>query len=292
MTEILYLLNFYSRVKERGDRTIQSAHVCEGPGGFIESLLHESRRNGVHVTNAWAMTLKPTKSNIPGWKRANSFLKVSPMVHIEYGADETGDILVAENQNEFLVKTKSRCSIFTADGGFDFSEHYTTQEHDVFPLLVSSALVGLQTMTKGGDFILKLFDMEQKCTNDLVSILAYCFDEWTLYKPALSRPCNAEKYFVGKGCRTIPSWAIKTLVELRDRCSVGGQYCISAVDSVPLEINQNIQQLTKKHLDNQIRSLEHALEKNEEWNADPQAIWSKIGDYSVRWCKEFNIPLR
>lgn len=292
MTEILSLLNFYSRMRERGERNIQSAHVCEGPGGFIESLIYESKRNGGTVQNAWAMTLKPTKSNIPGWKRANSFLKVSPMVHIEYGADDTGDILVAENQNEFLLKTRSKCNIFTADGGFDFSEHYTTQEHDVFPLLVSSALVGLQTMIKGGDFILKLFDMEQKCTSDLVSILAYCFDEWTLYKPALSRPCNAEKYFVGKGCRTLPSWAIKTLFELRDTCSLGGKFCISALQSIPPEIKENIEALTKKHLNNQIASLEHALKQKEEWNANPQAIWSKIGDYSVRWCREFNIPLR
>ena len=292
MTEMLFLLNFFPRMKERGEKTIQSAHVCEGPGGFIESLIYESKRNSSTVKNAWAMTLKPTKSNIPGWKRANSFLRSSPMVHIEYGADDTGDIIVPENQANFLTKTRGKCNIFTADGGFDFSEHYTTQEYDVFPLLVSSTLIGLQTMVKGGDFILKLFDMEQKCTCDLVSILAYCFDEWTLYKPALSRPCNAEKYFVGKGCRTIPSWVIKTLVELRDTCSIGTKYCISALATIPPEILASIKGLSKVHLDNQIASLDYAIKHKQEWNADPKKIWLEIEKYSIGWCKEFNIPLR
>ena len=292
MTEILSLLNFYGRMKARGEKTVQSAHVCEGPGGFIESLIYESRRHGGTIQNAWAMTLKPTKSNIPGWKRANSFLRASPMVHIDYGADDTGDILTPDNQAAFLSKTRGKCNMFTADGGFDFSEHYSTQEHDVFPLLVSSALIGLQTMVKGGDFILKIFDMEQKCTIQLICILAYCFDEWTLYKPALSRPCNAEKYFVGKGCRTLPSWIIKTLIELRTVCSSGGQYCMSIVKSIPHDIESHTITLIRQHLEHQIASLNHAIEQKEEWNAHPQKIWSKIQESSAAWCREFNISLR
>ena len=124
MTEILSVLDFFKRHK----KNIQSAHVCEGPGGFIESLLYQSYKNQVKLEHAWAMTLRPTRSNIPGWKRAQHFLNKSPMVHIEYGADDTGDIMVPENQTAFLEKNRSRCSIFTADGGFDFSEHYGHQE--------------------------------------------------------------------------------------------------------------------------------------------------------------------
>ena len=292
MSEILSLLDFYKRCKSRGVKSIQSAHVCEGPGGFIESLIYQGKKESIAVGNAWAMTLKPTKSNIPGWKRANIFLRSSPMVHIEYGADDTGDILNPDNQAAFLVKARGKCNIFTADGGFDFSEHYSTQEHDVFPLLVSSALIGLQSMVKGGDFILKVFDMEQACTRDFISILAYCFDEWTLYKPGLSRPCNAEKYFLGKGCRTIPTWIIKTFFEIRDTYILEKKYCISLIKNIPTDIKTNIESLTKQHLDSQIASLEFAIQQRVEWNANPQKIWSKIQECSIAWCNEFNMPLR
>ena len=294
MTEILTVLDFFKRhtVATKKVTPILTAHVCEGPGGFIESLLFLSSKNNYSVEHAWAMTLKPTKANIPGWRRAYTFLRKSPMVHIEYGSDETGDILVAENQASFLSKAGAKCHLFTADGGFDFSEHYSTQEDEVFPLLVSSALIGLQTMAKGGDFVLKLFDMDLPSTQQLIAILAFCFDSWTLYKPALSRPCNAEKYFLGKGCRFVPGWVIKLLSDLSD----GYVLNETRVDSIFPKINEKIQgQLSKIHsdfLEKQIMALEYALKQKEEWNAHPDILWKSINEHSIAWCKAFSIPLK
>ena len=289
MTEILSVLDFFKRQPKSEKRPfLNSAHVCEGPGGFIESLLFHSSKNSISVENAWAMTLKPTKSNIPGWKRAFNFLRKSPMVRISYGEDDTGDIMVPENQEHFLRDIRGKCSIFTADGGFDFTEHYGTQESEVFPLLVSSSLIGLQTMAMGGDFVLKIFDTELASTTDLIAILAYCFDSWTLYKPALSRPCNAEKYFLGRGCRVVPPWILRTLTELRDLRTNN----IEAIfNSIPAHIKKDIDFLKKEHLNQQIASLNNAIVSREEWNAKPEAIWKSIGEKSVNWCKQFQMPL-
>jgi 23S rRNA U2552 (ribose-2'-O)-methylase RlmE/FtsJ len=292
MTELLSVLDFFKR-HQQGPRklTIQSAHVCEGPGGFIEALLYQAQKQTFIVENSWAMTLKPSKSNIPGWKRAYNFLKRSPMVHIEYGADDTGDILVAANQDSFLEKTRGKCLIFTADGGFDFSEHYSTQEDEVFRLLVSSALIGLQTMVRGGDFILKMFDTELKSTKDLIAILAYCFDSWTLYKPALSRPCNAEKYFLGKGCRVVPAWILRTLTELRDKFTED-TYVESIFNIIPKHIENDIENLKKEYLDQQIAALDYAIKNKETWNNNPYKIWKAICAQSANWCSYFHIPLK
>lgn len=288
MVEILSVLDFFKRHKT----LIRSAHVCEGPGGFIEALQNLSTKNSCTLENAWAMTLKPTKTNIPGWKRAYHFLKKSQMVHIEYGADETGDIMVPANQLAFLDKTRGKCHIFTADGGFDFSEHYGTQEEEVFPLLVSSALIGLQTMTKGGDFILKLFDTELECTRDLLAMLASCFDSWTLYKPALSRPCNAEKYFIGKGCRYVAPWIINELILIRNAYAKGSNRLISIFPSIPTEINKDIQILKKEYLDQQVAALNYAISHKEEWNSKPEEIWKDIYHNSVLWCRQFQMPIK
>ena len=196
------------------------------------------------------------------------------------------------NQAAFLEKTKGKCSIFTADGGFDFSEHYGTQETEVFPLLVSSSIIGLQTMNRGGDFILKMFDTELKCTKDLIAILAYCFDSWTLYKPALSRPCNAEKYFVGRGCRVVPPWILKTLNEIRDLTKDNKCQIESIFSKVPMHIERDINTLQMDHLDQQVAALHNAILQKDSWNKDPQAIWKLIHDRSIGWCKQFQIPLK
>lgn len=292
MTEILTVLDFFKRHVKKIPTSISTAHVCEGPGGFIESLLFLSAKNNTIVENAWAMTLKPTKSNIPGWRRAYSFLRKSPMVHIEYGADETGDILIAENQAAFLEKSGGKCQLFTADGGFDFSEHYSTQEDEVFPLLVSSALIGLQTMAKGGDFVLKLFDMDKPSTQHLIAILAYCFDSWLLYKPALSRPCNAEKYFLGKGCRFVPTWAIKLLSELRDGFLFRESHVVELFPSINPAIQRQIQRIRNEFLEKQVAALDYALSNKENWNENSEVLWKSINEHSVAWCKSFGMPLR
>ena len=290
MIEILAVLDFFKRHSD--GHKFRSAHVCEGPGGFIEALLYMSEKNNLSLQDATAMTLRPTKSNIPGWKRANHFLQKSPMVNVIYGSDNTGDITVPQNQTAFLERTTGKCSIFTADGGFDFSEHYGTQEQEVFPLLVSSSIIGLQTMKMGGDFVLKLFDTELKCTKDLIAILAYCFDSWTLYKPGLSRPCNAEKYFLGRGCRVVPRWILRALNDMRDISNTSQSRIDQIFSVLPRHIISDIETIQREHLNRQIGALDHAIAKKSEWNGSPSVVWSAIHDMSVGWCKQFQIPLK
>jgi 23S rRNA U2552 (ribose-2'-O)-methylase RlmE/FtsJ len=290
MLEILTVMDFFKRQVKK--KTIKSAHVCEGPGGFIEALLHLSTRAGFTVENAWAMTLKPTKTNIPGWKRAYHFLKKSPMVSIEYGADETGDIMVPINQGAFLEKTRGKCQLFTADGGFDFSEHYGTQEEEVLPLLISSVLIGLQTLSKGGDFVLKIFDTESKATIDLIALMSSCFESWTLYKPGLSRPCNAEKYFLGRGYKIAPGWIFKTLVEIRNAYACGFKHMTSIFTEIPKEISSDINTLVKFFMDEQVAALKYAVASKDDWVSKPEKQWAQIQDHSIYWCKQFEVPIR
>lgn len=292
MIEILSVLDFFKRHQTGNKTSIRSAHVCEGPGGFIEALLHVSSKNNFILDNACAMTLKPSKPNIPGWKRAYNFLKKSPMLTIEYGSDETGDIMIPANQSAFLKKCRGRCNIFTADGGFDFSEHYGTQEDEVFTLLLSSALIGLQSLVKGGDFVLKMFDIELKPTRDLIALLSICFDQWTLYKPALSRPCNAEKYFLGKGCRQIPSWIITALINIRDTCTKGTYSIRSIFSELPCDIANQINILKQEYLEQQIAALEYAILHKSDWNTNPADVWNSIYTHSMNWCREFQMPIK
>ena len=290
LIEILEVMDFYKR--HSNEPSINTAHVCEGPGGFIEALFHISQTSPLKIKQSWAMTLKPTKSNIPGWKRAFHFLKRNQNISIEYGADNTGNILIPENQGSFLEKTRSKCHIFTADGGFDFSEHYETQEEEVLPLLISSVLIGLQTLVKGGDFILKVFDVDNKATIDTIAILASCFEDWVLYKPSLSRPCNAEKYFLGRGYKIAPGWIFKTLVEIRNAYLCDFKHIEYIFKDIPEPIKTQINNTLSKFTRDQVGALKYAIEKKEKWNSNPQEHWKQIKEYSVQWCKNFKIPFK
>ena len=196
MVEILDLIGFY----KQAPRHIRTAHVCEGPGGFIEALFDMATVHRVQIDETIAMTLQSTKHNIPGWRYTANFLKKHDTIKIIYGKDNTGDITKVENQQFYIhYAEKYKYDIFTADGGFDFSCNYMKQEQLVFPLLVASTKLGFEVLKQGGTFVLKFIDFYNKATVDLLFFLSCHFQEWTLYKPAMSRPCNPEHYFIGKG---------------------------------------------------------------------------------------------
>lgn len=201
MVEMMDLLDFF---KDYPLMYIRTGHVCEGPGGFIEALYDLSKKCNKKIVSSVAMTLKSKQSNIPGWKKASQFLKRNRTIHIIYGEDGTGNIMKPENQqyyidNVTLSDNGGKVDIFTADGGFDFSGDYMRQEDMIFPLLLASTKIGFEVLRNGGIFILKIFDFYHKSTVDLLYLLSCHFNEWTLYKPGMSRPCNPEHYFIGKG---------------------------------------------------------------------------------------------
>jgi 23S rRNA U2552 (ribose-2'-O)-methylase RlmE/FtsJ len=209
MVEMLNVMDFFQEMIRLP--FLRSAHVCEGPGGFIEGFLDIASRKRQTVKTVTAMTLKPVQPNVPGWKRATSFLRARRNIKVTYGADGTGDLLNYENQEAFLKECAFKVHFFTGDGGFDFSTDYDAQEQTMFPLLVASARIGMEVLAEGGFFVLKFFDFYHEGTCDLLRFLSTQFRSWTLYKPATSRPCNPEHYFLGRGFKR-PSAAALALI--------------------------------------------------------------------------------
>jgi 23S rRNA U2552 (ribose-2'-O)-methylase RlmE/FtsJ len=217
MIEILQISNVWNIFKGN----IRTAHVCEGPGGFIQAIYDGCERNKVKITNTTAMTLKPTHFQVPGWKRASQFLKKNTQINVIYGRDGTGDILKQENQDFFIDKTKRTINLFTADGGVDFTMNYKAQEETIYPLLIASTKIAVRCLTQGGIYILKLFDCNSQTTRDFILSLGYCFDKWTIYKPCTSRPCNSEQYFIGFGFKTSTFNTIMNILNMDIKLSDG-----------------------------------------------------------------------
>jgi hypothetical protein len=190
-----------------------TAHSAEGPGGFIEALVDISAREHRDLLASLAMTLKSTDKNIPGWKKSQAFLHTNPNVEITYGKDGTGNLYNLENHTVFKdilgTKPKTKAHLYTADGGFDFTNDFNNQEENVILLLLAEILLGLTVLEKGGILIIKLFDTVLQPTLEMLYITTRHFREWTITKPKTSRAANSERYLVCRGFLGVQEEAIR-----------------------------------------------------------------------------------
>jgi len=283
MIEILNVLQFFKDVPAK----ITSAHIAEGPGGFIQALYSIAETNKKNVTASVAMTLKPNNPHVPGWKKATQFLQRNKQVNVHYGVDGTGDVYKAENQESYIQQCKAigGVNIFTADGGFDFSVDYSLQEQQVFHLLLSSATTGLRVLKQGGCFVLKIFECISPHTKLFIKLLSYCFNTWTLYKPAMTRPCNSERYFLGKGFRISSKPAIDLLISIEKEI-LQGKYPITLSSPGPyVFLEKHIVDSTEKQIRSIVAALKLADSPNEWWEKWYPIVLKK----SYQWCEYFKI---
>ena len=191
---------------------INSFHLAEGPGGFIEALVHIRSRQSQAQTQTdvhYGMTLLNHDASCPGWKKSKGFLEMHRnRVCIETGADGTGNIISLSNFEHCVSKYKNTCELITADGGFDFSCDFNNQETMVARLLVAEMGFALALQKPGGHFILKVFDTFTKPTIDIMYVLCNLYSEVYVSKPCTSRYANSERYIVCKNFRLKTSDAI------------------------------------------------------------------------------------
>ena len=187
-------------------KSIRTFHLAEGPGGFIEAIANaRNNPNDVYI----GITILETKTihhknsgkynkTVPGWKKSEYFLKTHPNIHIETGADKTGNILSIENFLHCRTKYASSMDFITADGGFDFSADFNNQEMNVTQLLFAQVCYALCLQKYNGTFILKVFDCFMQHTVDILYILSAFYETVYITKPKTSRYANSEKYIVCK----------------------------------------------------------------------------------------------
>jgi 23S rRNA U2552 (ribose-2'-O)-methylase RlmE/FtsJ len=171
-------------------------HLAEGPGGFMEcinNMLQDMKYNNYKM---YGMTLLKEDKCVPAWKKTNYFLEYNKHIEILKGKDGTGDLYNIDNIYDIMNHVKTKATIITADGGFDFSNDFNQQESMSFPLLYCQSLAALLCQKKGGVFILKCFDTYQTKTLQLLYILHKCYKNIYFVKPHTSRPANSEKYLV------------------------------------------------------------------------------------------------
>lgn len=187
---------------------LNTLHLCEGPGGFIEAM-KDLRQRQNKTLNWKGITLK-NENNDPNLP---DFVNSIDKENITYGKDGTGDITNVENIIH-LSDMFARCGqahLITADGGFDVSEDHCSQEQQSYKLMLCQAISAMGCQITGGAFIMKVFDCYSNEMIELLYILSIHYENVYITKPYSSRPCNSEKYVVCKNFRGITSKEFKML---------------------------------------------------------------------------------
>jgi 23S rRNA U2552 (ribose-2'-O)-methylase RlmE/FtsJ len=204
---------------------MNSFHLAEGPGGFIEALSQvRNNPDDIYV----GMTLLSEDTNVPGWRKSQAFLDKNPNVHIEFGDDATGNIMVERNLMRCARLYGATMDLVTADGGFDFSGDFNAQETQMGGLLYSQVVFASALQKQGGTFILKMFDMFSLLSVQILYLLSIMYDKVYIVKPNTSRYANSERYVVAQGFRSNDGrkeWTLQflenyELVQTQNLCSI------------------------------------------------------------------------
>jgi len=291
LVEILQSINFFGELS-KDVHYLRSAHVAEGPGGFIQAFIDISENQRKKIKKIDAITLKSDKQFIPGWKKAYNFLKkYNDIIKINYGKDDTGDIYIKENRDAFILEIQQKVHLFTADGGFDFSIDYSQQEKHIFKLLVSSFIICFQVLTINGYCVIKLFDTYSPSTKTLISICGSMFKEYTLYKPVTSRPCNSERYFIGKKFKGFNNSIINILNNILLNCNTDINIPLYPIMEINIEEKNYIESIEKIYEVQQIECINLAKSMAEN-NNNYKKYYEKYYNMSYNFCKEFKIPTK
>lgn len=189
---------FRSEIKDAigNEEMFSTLHLAEGPGGFIECINQKLDEMNYKDYKMYGITLVKEDKSIPAWKKSNFFLECNKNIEILLGKDGTGDLYNIDNIYDVSEKIHKKASIITADGGFDFSNDFNQQENLSFPLIYCQSLTALLCQKIGGLFILKIFDVYNLKTINLIEVLRKTYRKLYIVKPYTSRPANSEKYLV------------------------------------------------------------------------------------------------
>ena len=192
--KMIEILNTF-KILDPYSAPINSFHLAEGPGGFIEALAYlRKNKNDKYI----GITLQAKDNTIPNWNKCKDIIKKYNNIFLEFGKDGTGDILSPDNLKYCFEKYSNKMDIITGDGGFDFSIDFNNQETLASNLIFAEICFAILLQKKGGTFILKYFDIFHKSSIDLLYILNSFYSSVIVSKLHTSRSANSEKYIICK----------------------------------------------------------------------------------------------
>lgn len=247
--------------------------IAEGPGGFIHCI-----NDTTNITVHGITLISKTDKNIPFW---NQNIINNENNILCYGNDNTGDIYKIDNTQEFITSFGGQlCNLVTADGGFDYSSDYNSQESDSYKLLFCEIYIAINIQKQGGSFLIKFFDIFNYKTIQLIYILFICYRKINIYKPTTSRLSNSEKYIVCQGFNGYNRDIIETMSKNYDK---------DMVIDVPDTFIKELLEYNDQFVNTQISTIREII-SNVEDSCDIKPTREQIKN-AKEWCQKYELPI-
>ena len=235
------MIEMFKKFKLLNDIKSRILCIAESPGGFIQALV-DLRKSGDSIVGVSIST-----DDKASWSKLNRALNANalkPTIRENKGEvfngegilidligginipNTQGDILLDVNvtnlidgkgvsSKDFLTE-ENKADLVTADGGFPHDKTALTEEMDASQLILAEILIALRTQKHGGSFVLKIFDMATEFTVGLLSILSYCYEKISIFKPSTSRNASSEKYIICTGYNIKEADLLTIVEKLKD----------------------------------------------------------------------------
>tara|TARA_B100000686_G_C16792678_1_gene979908 strand:- start:2548 stop:3633 length:1086 start_codon:yes stop_codon:yes gene_type:complete len=269
------MINIYELLQDN----IYCSCLAEGPGGFINCLNNQK----YNIQKVYGITLISEDKSIPYW---NQGILNNKMNRIIFGKDNTGNLYDYKNVEQFITTVgDNKCHLVTADGGFDYSNDYNLQENNSYHLIYCEIYVSLNVQAINGNFIIKIFDLFNYKTIQLVYLLYNCYNTVEIYKPLTSRLSNSEKYIVCLGYNGCSKNSLNILKKYYERSR---ELSIDVPDSFLYEINK----YNDLYVTSQINKIEEILNKiGKKDDINYEKIVNQQKKNAIEWCKKHNLPI-
>ena len=287
--KMIEILNFFNLIK-KFDNKINTFHLAEGPGGFIEAIAYLRKNKNDSYTG---ITLTTQDNSIPNWNKCKDIMKKYNNINLEYGIDNDGNILSPNNLRSCFLKYRNKMDLITADGGFDFSVDFNNQEKLATNLIFAEICFAILTQKKGGTFILKYFDIFHKMSIDMLYLLNCFYTTITITKPCTSRVANSEKYIVCENFKfEDTSGYFNTLYKIFSDYDLKSCNITSLIKTdIPCIFINQVTEINYILGQSQIENINSTIDLINNNNPDKlESIKKKNIAKCVEWCIKNNIP--
>ena len=259
------------------------ACLAEGPGGFIHCINQLSKFEKINIKKVYGITLISSDRTIPYW---NQNILNNQMNDIINGGDKTGNLYNYDNV-EFFINSigDNHCHLVTADGGFDYSGDYNSQETSSYKLIYCEIYTALNIQKKDGTFIVKVFDLFSYKTIQLLYLLYNCYSVIEIYKPLTSRLSNSEKYII---CSAFIGCPDKVKAELKNYYNNCNELHMDIPESFINEINE----FNDLFVASQMKTIKEILKLIKEKNiSDKEGPSPTQIEKALKWCEDYQLPI-
>lgn len=292
--KLIELLQHFNILSRFGNNYINSFHLAEGPGGFIEAMVNLRK----HPLDKYhSMTLLDNANNsVPNWNKLKKHYGqyIDKNIILYEGHNKCGNLFDKENLLFCYNNHSNSMDLVTADGGIDFSANFDDQEISATKLLLAQILYAIILQKNEGTFIIKFFDTFTYPTIQLIYLLKRFYQEVCICKPNTSRFANSEKYII---CNKFKYTDTKVFVEkfctILDQIKNNDDYITSIINiNIPLQFSSYIEDCNILLGKQEITTINQTLQlmdlpKTHKINKFIKQNLQKC----IQWCSAHYIPI-